>query len=236
MFISIFKDICQGRLIKPFGSATGRRSMSQNLAQFALFFPIFLFSLSFHEFSHAWTANRLGDPTARLLGRLTLNPLHHIDLIGTVLFPLMMFLMPGLTLFGWAKPVPVNPHHLRGGRVGNLKVSLAGPLSNLLLAGLFAALFRFVLGWQGETTLYLMLIQMLEIGVFLNLSLAIFNLIPIPPLDGSGILVGLLPDQYLEGYYRFSQYGFILLFIAFYIGLLRLLMYPIHWIAGILLP
>ncbi|HSA59584.1 MAG TPA: site-2 protease family protein [bacterium] len=210
--------------------------MSDRIAQFIVFFPVFLFSLSFHEAAHAWAANRLGDPTAKMMGRLTLNPLAHIDWIGTVLFPLMMFLMPGLLLFGWARPVPVDPRNLRGGRVGNLKVSAAGPLANILLALIFAGIIRAILYLGLESPTVVIVAQILDTGVFLNLMLAFFNLIPIPPLDGSGILAGVLPDRYLEGYERIARYGFLILIAGLYLGVFRILIIPIYGIARLILP
>lgn len=210
--------------------------MSDRIAQFMIFFPVFLFSLSFHEAAHAWSANRLGDPTAKMLGRLTLNPLAHIDWIGTVLFPLMMFLMPGLLLFGWAKPVPVNPRNLRGGRMGNLKVAAAGPASNVILAFVFAAIIHGLVRAQVASEIGLIVLQILDTGVYLNLMLAFFNLIPIPPLDGSGILEGLLPRSMLAGYEQFTRYGFIVLIACLYLGVFRILTIPVYAIARILLP
>lgn len=210
--------------------------MSERIALFLVFFPVFLFSLSFHEASHAWAANRLGDPTAKMLGRLTLNPLHHIDWIGTVLFPLMMFLMPGLLLFGWAKPVPVDPRNLRGGRRGNLKVGAAGPISNLLLAVVFSMLIRLLLHFQMAGGTAAIVTQILETGVILNLMLGFFNLIPIPPLDGSQILAGVLPVRHLLAYERFSRYGFLILLAGLYLGIFRYLSIPVYGIAELLLP
>jgi len=210
--------------------------MSERIALFLLFFPVFLFSLSFHEAAHAWTANRLGDPTARIMGRMTLNPLAHIDWIGTVLFPLMMFLMPGLLLFGWARPVPVDPRNLRGGRKGNLRVAAAGPISNILLALAFAGLFHLLvfLPMRGETVS--IVAQVFETGVYLNLMLAFFNLVPIPPLDGSQVMEGILPERHLEGYQRFGRYGFLILIACLYLGIFRYLTIPIYKLAGWLLP
>lgn len=210
--------------------------MPERLAQFIVFFPVFLFSLSFHEASHAWTANRLGDPTARLLGRMTLNPLAHIDWIGTVLFPLMMFLMPGLLLFGWAKPVPVNPLNLRGGRQGNLKVALAGPVSNLFLAFVFAGIMRLLVTVVRPFPMEAILLEILETGVVLNLMLAFFNLVPIPPLDGSQVLEGILPVRHLAAFHNFSRYGFLILIAALYLGAFRLLTIPVFMIARLILP
>ena len=210
--------------------------MSERLAQFIIFFPVFLFSLSFHEAAHAWTANRLGDPTARLLGRMTLNPLAHIDWIGTVLFPLMMFLMPGLLLFGWAKPVTVNPMNLRGGRQGNLKVALAGPISNMFLAIGFAGVMHLVITLIKPFPMEDILLQILETGVILNLMLAFFNLVPIPPLDGSQVLEGILPVRHLAAFHNFSRYGFLILIAALYLGAFRLLTIPVFMVARLILP
>ncbi len=210
--------------------------MSERLALFALFFPVFLFSLSFHEASHAWTANRFGDPTAKMMGRMTLNPLAHIDWIGTVLFPLMMFLMPGLLLFGWAKPVPVDSRNLRGGRRGNLYVAGAGPCANFILALVFAGLLHllvrnFPTGQAGE-----ILAQIFQTGVILNLMLGFFNLVPIPPLDGSQILMGILPERHLGIFVQLERYGFLILVAALYLGFFKYLTIPVYWIAGLLLP
>lgn len=210
--------------------------MSDRIALFALFFPVFLFSLSFHEASHAWMANRLGDPTARMLGRMTLNPLAHIDWIGTVLFPLMMFLMPGLLLVGWAKPVPVNPNNLRGGRRGNLRVGAAGPLSNFFLALVFAGILNGLVRFRVALPGISIIAQILETGVYLNLMLGVFNLVPIPPLDGSQILQGILPTKYLYSFYRLERYGFLILLAGIYLGFFRYLAIPVNIVAGFLLP
>jgi Zn-dependent protease len=210
--------------------------MSDNLARFILFLPVFLFSLSFHECAHAWTANKLGDSTARLMGRMTLNPWPHIDIFGTILFPLLMFLSPGLLLFGWAKPVPVNPYKLRGGRMGNLKVSIAGPVSNLILAAIFAALLHSLVALRVHSTTMMIVAQMLQAGVYLNLVLAFFNLIPIPPLDGGGVMEGLLPEKYLHYFDQLRKYGFLILIAALYLGILKYLTIPVFFFANVLLP
>ena len=210
--------------------------MEEKFRLILLFFPVFLFSLSFHEAAHAWMANRLGDATAKFLGRMTLNPLAHIDWIGTIVFPLMMFLMPGLLLFGWAKPVPIDPRNLRGGRKGTLKVALAGPVSNIILAGIFAGLFHVLVLAGGAGEAFDNLAQMLETGVVLNLMLAFFNFVPLPPLDGSKVLEGILPVKYLVGYERLGHYSFLILFAALYLGVFRLITAPVYLIAGLLLP
>ena len=156
-------------------------------------FVVLLFSLSFHESAHAWTALRQGDPTAQSLGRISLNPLVHIDPIGTVVMPLLM-IFTGVPLLGWAKPTPVNPRLFRSLRGGQILVSAAGPISNMLLALLFTA-FLFVAVRALPHPLHEQpLAQLLSLGVQLNVSLAIFNLIPLPPLDGSHVVEWALPN------------------------------------------
>jgi Zn-dependent protease len=175
--------------------------------------------LTFHEFGHAWTAEKCGDDTARLQGRCSLNPIVHIDPIGTVVLPLLMiFLSPGISRFliGWAKPVPVNPHNLRNPRVDDILVSMAGPAMNLLLAVGLVALARagvlFHLGDAAE-----LFLQMAA----LSLLLCFFNLIPIPPLDGSHVLRNLTGMSY-ETYYQFARFGFIAVIIVLQVPQVRL--------------
>ena len=210
--------------------------MTERLAQFFIFFPVFLFSLSFHEAAHAWMANRLGDPTAKMMGRLTLNPLAHIDWIGTVLFPLMMFLMPGLLLFGWAKPVPVTSRNLRGGRKGDMWVSAAGPLSNIFLTLVFTGILHLMARSSGTGEMFENFVQIFATGVYLNLMLAFFNLVPIHPLDGAHIFAGLLPRSMLPALYNLNRYGFLILIAGLYLGLFRYLTIPVSLIADYLLP
>jgi Zn-dependent protease len=174
--------------------------------------------LTFHEFGHAWTAEKCGDDTARLQGRCSLNPFVHIDPIGTVLLPLMMiFLSPSISRFmiGWAKPVPVNPYNLRNPRLDDILVSMAGPAMNLLLAVGLVALARagllFHLG--GAVELFLQMAA-------LSLLLCFFNLIPIPPLDGSHVLRNLTGMSY-ETYYQFARFGFIAVIIMLQIQPVR---------------
>ncbi|MFC1465625.1 MAG: site-2 protease family protein [Candidatus Brachytrichaceae bacterium NZ_4S206] len=158
-----------------------------------------------HELAHALTARQLGDDTSERLGRITLNPLAHLDPFGTLLF--------ALTGFGWAKPVPVNTYRLRGNpRTSFAIVALAGPISNLLLAGLFALLFRLTLSFASRDSLLTdVLLFAFSVAVQLNIFLALFNLIPIPPLDGSRLLTALLPDQGQVWMDQLERYGFIIL-------------------------
>jgi Zn-dependent protease len=175
--------------------------------------------LTFHEFGHAWTAEKCGDDTARLQGRCSLNPIVHIDPIGTVVLPLLMiFLSPGISRFmiGWAKPVPVNPYTLRNPRVDDILVSMAGPAMNLLLAVGLVALARAGVLFHLRDAAELFL-QMAA----LSLLLCFFNLIPIPPLDGSHVLRNLTGMSY-ETYYQFARFGFIAVIIVLQVPLVRL--------------
>jgi Zn-dependent protease len=185
-----------------------------NVAQIVIAFIVLLFSLTVHESAHAWTADRLGDPTARLLGRVSLNPIVHADPIGTVLFPLLA-LFSGVPLIGWAKPVPVNVRRLRHQRRDYVLVAAAGPASNLVLA-IVAALLLSALPVSpvilGEPNVSAPLASLLSLGVQLNLLLAVFNMLPIPPLDGGNVLGGLLPVNLATAFDRIRPYGFLLLY------------------------
>lgn len=197
-------------------------------------FVVLILSLSFHEAAHAWTADRLGDPTARLLGRLTLNPLAHIDWIGTVLFPLLA-LYSGVPLIGWAKPVPVNWHNLRSPRRDFAVVALAGPVSNLILAVGAAAVLVVFERVESDTQSFLVLF--LTRAVFLNVLLAVFNLIPVPPLDGGNVLAGVVPESMARVIDSLRPYGFLVLYVLMLSGLLSAIAWPIqNAILGWLLP
>jgi Zn-dependent protease len=173
-----------------------------------------LFSLTFHEMAHAWTADRLGDPTARLLGRVSFNPIAHADPIGTVLFPLLA-MISGVPIIGWAKPVPVMVSRLRRHRRDYVFVAAAGPAANLILAILASLLLAalpvspFVLG---EPNVSAPVASFLSLAVRLNILLAVFNLLPIPPLDGGNMLSGLLPPRFASIFDQLRPYGFILLY------------------------
>jgi Zn-dependent protease len=197
--------------------------VSQILAAFA----ILVLSLSFHEAAHAWTADRLGDPTARLLGRLTLNPLAHIDWIGTVLFPLVA-MYSGLPLIGWAKPVPVNARNLRAPRRDFAIVALAGPVSNLILAVTAAALLMAVRSSGGSVAAEWSVTSVLTLAVVLNVLLAVFNLIPLPPLDGGNVLAGIVPEPVARLIDKVRPYGFVLLYLLMLSGLLAAITQPIR--------
>lgn len=169
-------------------------------------------SVVVHEIAHGWVANYLGDPTARLQGRLTLNPLPHIDPIGSILVPLLLSLTPGGFIIGWARPVPVNPYNLRG-KFGEAIVSVAGPLSNIFLAIVFGLLIRFIGDIFPSS-----FVQIAGYAVYINILLALFNMVPIPPLDGSKILFAFLPYHMQRARETLERYGFfiVLIFVVFF--------------------
>ena len=183
-------------------------------------FLILIVSLSVHEAAHAWTADQFGDPTARLLGRLTLNPLKHIDVIGTVVFPLLA-MYSGLPLIGWAKPVPVNMQNLRSPRRDFAAVALAGPISNLVLAAIGAVLVAVA----GDTSSVAG--NMLVFAAQMNVTLAVFNMIPVPPLDGGNVLAGFVPEKFAQVLDGLRQWGFILLYVMMFAGVLQEVIFPI---------
>ena len=192
-------------------------------------FVVLIVSLTFHEAAHAWTANRLGDPTARLLGRLTLNPLAHIDWIGTVLFPLIAMLRPGLPIIGWAKPVPVNGANLAAPRRDFAIVAAAGPISNLILATGFALVRMVVAGTtSGASEGAYVFVVFLTMGVATNVLLAIFNMIPVPPLDGGNVAIGILPAPAAHLFAQLRPWGFLILYGLMLSGVLSDLLMPVN--------
>ena len=195
----------------------------------AIGFGILLISLTIHEAAHAWTADRLGDPTARRLGRVSLNPLVHIDWIGTVLLPIIAA-VSNLPLIGWAKPVPVSVGNLRHPRRDFMLVAAAGPISNLLQAIAWALVLRVILAAPHGDAAYF-----LQRAVIINLLLMFFNLIPIPPLDGGNVLLGLLPPQLARHYSQLRQYGFLILYALMLSGYAaRLILPPTAFLYGVL--
>ena len=183
-------------------------------------------SLSFHEAAHAWAANQLGDPTARQLGRLSLNPVVHVDVIGTLIFPLVA-ISTGLPLIGWAKPVPVDFRHLRHPRRDFAIVAAAGPASNVLLAVGGAAVLAAVGGLDAMRSGSL-LAGVLTQWVVLNVLLAVFNMVPVPPLDGGNVLMGLLPASGAAVIESIRPYGFLLLYALMLTGVLSALLRPVQ--------
>ncbi|MFV0439480.1 MAG: site-2 protease family protein [Desulfopila sp.] len=200
--------------------------MNSFITELILLTPPILLALTFHEFAHGYVAYRLGDPTARMAGRLTLNPLKHLDPLGTLAFFIIKL--------GWAKPVPVNPAYFRNPKKDMLWVALAGPLANATLAVVSAMLAKFV--WLVATILpatpvvgaiLLPLNSMLITSVWINLVLCIFNFLPIPPLDGSKILMGVLPDRSALAFMQLEKYGFILILLLAFTGVLSQVIVPI---------
>lgn len=208
----------------------------ETIVQIVYFLVIILFSLSVHESAHAWAADRLGDPTARQLGRVTLNPLPHIDPIGTILFPILLA-FSGMTVFGWAKPVPTIARHFRNPRRDQALVAAAGPVSNLMLvvAGLLVAGGLTAAMFAGDSDPGAMMIQVRNLVASfatVNLFLALFNLIPVPPLDGSWILEALLPPSAYGFMETLRRFGPIVLFILLISGGFRYVLGPLFGICG----
>jgi Zn-dependent protease len=186
-----------------------------DITQVLVLFLIILVSLTFHEAAHAWSADRLGDSTARVLGRLSLNPLVHIDPIGTIAFPLIA-LITGLPVLGWAKPVPVSPSNLRPHwRQKFMVIAAAGPASNLLIAVAAAALLAADIAPE-------LLAQVIQLNVFL----AVFNMVPVPPLDGGNVLAGMVSGQVADALDRLKPYGFVILYGLMFTGLLFQIIAP----------
>lgn len=216
---------------------------------------ILIFSIILHEYGHAWMANKLGDSTAKDLGRLTLNPIPHIDLFGSIILPLFFVLSGSGFLLAWAKPVPYNPFNIRDKKYGDLKVAIAGPGFNILIAIFFGLLARFLpMASSLKANLFSAYLRgdfsfidsaisgnilhvvflMAIIFCFLNLLLAIFNLIPVPPLDGSKIIINFLPPRLKFKFLSVERYGlFIILFLLMF-GFFKLLFYPILFFLSLL--
>ena len=211
-------------------------NLQQGLQDLSIQFVPFMMAVVFHEFAHGYMANRYGDTTARDSGRLTLNPAPHVDVLGTLILPILMMVSGVSFLFGWARPVPINPSRFKNYRSGLFWVSFAGPGMNFLMALLSGAAFAAIRTWMPETFyLHEPLVGMAIASVTVNYALAIFNLIPLPPLDGSKMVQSFLSYDATRKYEAISQYSFFILMGLMWTGALSVLGYPIVFLRNLTL-
>lgn len=211
-------------------------NLQQGLQDLSIQFVPFMMAVVFHEFAHGYMANRYGDTTARDAGRLTLNPAPHVDVLGTLILPILMMVSGVSFLFGWARPVPINPSRFKNYRSGLFWVSFAGPGMNFLMALVSGAAFAAIRTWMPETFyLHEPLVSMAIASVTVNYALAIFNLIPLPPLDGSKMIQSFLSYDATRKYEAISQYSFFILMGLMWTGSLSVLGYPIVFLRNLTL-
>ncbi|MGZ3790360.1 MAG: site-2 protease family protein [Bacteriovorax sp.] len=208
--------------------------MEEIIYRIAISLPGFLLAIVCHEAAHAWMANRFGDPTAKYLGRLSLNPMVHYDLVGTVIFPLIGAVMGG-AMFGWAKPVPVDSRRFKNVRAGVFWVSFAGPLANLFLMVLSALLFALlVTKVSPDFSYHTVFSDMLKQSIWINVLLAVFNLIPFPPLDGSKMVSALLDYNQARKFEELQRFSFVFIFILILTPVLSYIMAPAVYVSNVL--
>lgn len=220
----------------------------QLIAQLGIYMVVLLFAISAHEAAHAWMSYKFGDDTAYLLGRVTLNPIAHTDPVGTLLIPIAGFIfgaigggLGAIPLIGWGKPCPVNPLKWRNKNTANVMVSIAGILANILIASSVLVVLKIVqytgLLADGGALAALRepIALLLTYGIIMNASLAVFNLMPFPPLDGSKILATFLPASMQDALDALERYGFLILMAAIYFGLFRAIFSPVAWLIGYLI-
>ena len=207
---------------------------AETLQKLVIAAPAMIIAIALHEVSHGYVAYRLGDPTAKLLGRLTLNPIAHIDLFGTIIMPILLYtLTDGRFMFGYAKPVPINPMNFQKPRQGMAISAAAGPVTNILLA--FASFLIMniliplasVLPEAAAETVLKPVILILTASIYWNVVLAVLNMIPIPPLDGGRVLAGLLPSKHAMSFSKIEPFGFIIVLILFYTGIAGIFIMPV---------
>jgi len=200
--------------------------LQQILYTIAIWAVPVLFAITLHEAAHGWVASKLGDPTARQLGRITMNPIKHIDPVGTIAVPLVLVMLSGF-IIGWAKPVPVDPRHFKQPLLDMALVALAGPVSNFVMACGWALLITLSTTALADSPVAIHLMRMAQAGMTINLILMVLNLIPIPPLDGGRVVAGVLPKQMALSFMRIEPYGMWIILALLFSGVLGKILWPV---------
>ncbi len=185
-----------------------------------------LFAITLHEAAHGWVADRLGDPTAKSLGRITVNPIKHIDPMGTVVVPLFLAMVSPFVM-GWAKPVPVQPHYFKSPRLDMALVAIAGPVSNFIMACIWALLIKVAYLSLNDSQTLTFLLEMGKNGIIINIVLMVLNLLPIPPLDGGRVVAGILPPQLAMPYMQLERFGMVIILLLLVSGILGKILWPL---------